>query len=264
VSNNITENHLEFLTNINLINNTIGQNQIELINRLLFINNSINTMALDLTNQILLVNNTIYSAILDVYTSIEFNSDNILGNISLTYEQNDFLTELYKETMFSSLLNWSGVAFNYSLMESRVDVWEFINNYKNQSIEVHLRYQDIIDNLTITAQNSIFQYLPKYDTDYNLWSVEDQEYLDEWQPLPENRTVPFGFYEAEIPFDPEPITNTFLTYLIVILFFVGLSFGALKLYSGAKERKSEVHPELVNLTSKPHKKKQKGVVDNRL
>jgi hypothetical protein len=175
-------------------------------------------MALDLTNQILLVNNTIYSAILDVYTSIEFNSDNILGNISLTYQQNDFLTELYKKTTFSSLLNWSDVAFNYSLMESRVDVWEFINNYKNQSIEVHLRYQDIVDNLTITAQNSIYQYLPKYDTEYNLWSVEDQEYLDEWQPLPENRTVPFGFYEETIPDIPDfNAPNTVLMIVIILM-----------------------------------------------
>ena len=264
VSNNITDNHLEFLTNINLINNTIGQNQIELINRLLFINNSINTMALDLTNQILLVNNTIYSAILEVSTSIDFNSDNILGNISLTYQQNDFLTELYQTTMFSQLLNWSDVAYNYSLMEDRIDVWEFINLNRDDAGIVYLRYNDLIDNLTVSAQNTIEQFLPTEDVEYRVWSVEDQEYLDEWQPLPANRTVPFGFYEAEIPFDPEPITNTFLTYLIVVIFFVGLSFGALKLYSGAKERKNEVPPELVNLTSKPHKKKQKGVVDNRL
>jgi hypothetical protein len=121
--------------------------------------------------------------------------------------------------MFSQLLNWSDVAFNYSLMESRIDVWEFINNYKNQSIEVHLRYQDIIDNLTITAQNSISQYLPKYDTDYNLWSVEDQEYLDDWKPLPENRTVPFGFYEETIPDIPD--FNAPNTVLMIVLILMG-------------------------------------------
>jgi len=242
VSNNITENHLEFLTNINLINNTIGQNQIELINRLLFINNSINTMALDLTNQILLVNNTIYSAILDVSTSIDFNSDNILGNISLTYQQNDFLTELYKETMFSQLLNWSDVAYNYSLMEDRIDVWEFINNYKNQSIEVHLRYQDIIDNLTITAQNSILQYLPKDNTDYNLWSVEDQEYLDEWKPLPENRTVDFGFYEEKIPIDPNPFFMDFVNFSIFVMVIGVIGLLGLFFYFRIRYQQNKLNP----------------------
>jgi len=205
VSNNITENHLEFLTNINLINNTIGQNQIELINKLLFINNSINEMALDLTNQILLVNNTIYSAILDVSTSIEFNSDNILGNISLTYQQNDFLTELYKETMFSQLLNWSDVAFNYSLMEVRIDVWEFINLYKDKAVEVQLKYEGLIETLIVSAQNTVEQYLPSEDVEYRLWSVEDEEYLTDWEELPDTMTVDFGFYEAEVPITPEPI-----------------------------------------------------------
>jgi len=127
-----------------------------------------------------------------------------------------------------------------------------------------LKYQDLIDNLTISAQNTIEQYLPKNDVEYRLWSISNEEYLSDWEPLPENKTISFGFFEEDIPFDPEPITNTFLTYLIVVLFFVGLSFGALKLYSGAKERKNEVPAELVNLTSKTHKKKQKGVVDNRL
>jgi hypothetical protein len=149
-------------------------------------------------------------------------------------------------------------------MEDRIDVWEFINNYRNESVQVLLRYNDLIDNLTVSAQNTIDQYLPNEDVEYRLWSVANNEYLTDWVELPENRTVDFGFYEEEIPFDPEPITNTFLTYLIVVLFFVGLSLGALKLYYSAKERKREVPPELVNLTSKPHRKKVNGVVDNRL
>ncbi|MBA7498735.1 hypothetical protein ES704_01472 [subsurface metagenome] len=214
VSNNITDNHLEFLTNINLINNTIGQNQIELINRLLFINNSINDMVIDLTNQILLVNNTIYSAILDVSTFINFTSDNILGNITLTYQQNDFLTELYKETMFSSLLNWSDVAFNYSIMEDRIDVWEFINNFEDDAIIIHLKYQDLIDNLTVSAQNTILQYLPNEDVEYRLWSIKYKKYLDAWKPLsPENKTVILGYFKLECRLDLFNIKNEILDFI---------------------------------------------------
>ena len=217
VGNNITNNHIELLTNLNLINTTISQNQIELINRLLFINNSVNEMALDLTNQILLVNNTIYSAILDVSVSIDFNSDNILGNISLTYQQNDFLTELYKQTMFSQLLNWSGSAYNYTLMEDRIDVWEFINNYKNESVQILLKYQDKVDNLTVSAQNTIDQYLPKDDVEYRLKSITTGEYLSDWEALPENRSVNFGFFETEVPYDPKPLVFDFTVLLAFII-----------------------------------------------
>ena len=240
VGNNITNNHLELLTNINFINSTIDQNQIELINRLLFINNSINTMALDLTNQIILVNNTIYSAILNVSTSIDFNSDNILGNISLTYEQNDFLTELYQTTMFSSLLNWSDVAYNYSLMEDRIDVWEFVNLYNDQAIEIQLKYGDLIETLTVSSQNTIEQYLPSSDVEYRLYSISDDKYLTEWEELPENKTVSFGFFETEVPYEPEPLItpdliNIFITlaiFISVVMVIVG-SFLYSKIRKGA-------------------------------
>jgi len=260
VSNNITDNHLEFLTNINLINNTIDQNQIELINRLLFINNSINTMALDLTNQILLVNNTIYSAILDVSTSIDFNSDNILGNISLTYQQNDFLTNLYQETMFSQLLNWSGVAYNYSLMEDRIDVWEFINDYRNDSITVFLRYGDLVDNLTITAQNSIEQYLPSEDVEYRLWSVENGEYLTDWEVLPDNKTVNFGFFEEDVPVDPTPIITGYQTMFWFVVFFAFALINTIFLYIKLQRKSNKSYKKFA-----PQKrKKKKGTFNDTL
>ncbi|MHA1502432.1 MAG: hypothetical protein ACTSSB_11330 [Candidatus Heimdallarchaeota archaeon] len=259
VSNNITDNHLELITNLNLINNTIDQNQIELINRLLFINNSINEMVLDLTNQILLVNNTIYSAILDVSTSIDFNSDNILGNISLTYQQNDFLTELYQTTMFSQLLNWSDVAYNYTLMEDRIDAWEFINNYRNDSITVFLKYGDLIDNLTITAQNTLSQYLPSSNVEYRLWSVEQEEYISEWEALPENKTVNFGFFEEDVPIDPSPIIAGYETMFWFVVFFAIALINAIVLYVRLQKKRGKSYKKYV-----PQKKKKKGTFNDSL
>jgi len=220
IGNNITSNHIEMLTNLNLINMTIDQNQIELINRLLLINTTINDLFFDLSNQILLVNDTIYTAVLNLSTSVEFGVDVILGNLSLTYEQNEFLTELYKETMFSQLINWTGAGYNYSIMDDRIDVWEFINNYKNDSIQVFLQYNDQIENLTVSAQNTIEQFLPNQEVEYRLWSVANGEYLTEWTPLPENKTVSFGFYETEIPVDPTPIVNNMMIMFWVFIFFV--------------------------------------------
>jgi len=217
IGNNITENHFELLTNLNLINSTIGVNQIELINSILLVNSTITDLVLELTNQILFVNDTIYTAVLDLSTSVEFGVDVILGNITLTYEQNEFLTELYKETMFSSLLNWSDVAYNYSLMEDRIDAWEFINNYKNQSITVLLSYNEMIDNLTVSAQNTIEQYLPNEGVEYRLWSITDEEYLTEWQELPANRTVDFGFYNETISGTPDWYAPNIILMIVLII-----------------------------------------------
>lgn len=222
IGNNITSNHIELLTNLNLINTTISQNQIELINRLLFINYTMNDVMIELTNQLLFLNGTIYSAILNLSTYVEFGVDMVIGNLTLTYQQNEFLTELYKRTMFSQLLNWSDVAYNYTLMEDRVDAWEFINNYRDQSIQVFLRYQDKIENLTVSAQNTIEQYLPKEDVEYRLWSIENEEYLNEWTPLPDNKTVDFGFYETEVPVTPTPIFEESIFQWIIILIPISL------------------------------------------
>ncbi len=254
IGNNITYNHIEMLTNLNLINTTISQNQIELINRLLFINNTVNDLMFELTNQLLFLNGTIYSAVLNLSTSVEFGVDMVLGNITITYQQNEFLTELYKETMFSQLLNWSGVAYNYTLMEDRIDVWEFINNYRNDSVQVLLRYNDLIDNLTISAQNTIEQYLPNEDVEYRLKSVATGEYLSEWEELPENKTVSFGFYETEVPSDPLPLINAQNMLIWFGIFVIFILFIIIVLYVRFKKEKASIPIELRRFIKQKKKK----------
>jgi len=236
IGNNITSNHIEVLTNLNLINMTIDQNQIELINRLLLINTTINDLFFDLSNQILLVNDTIYTAVLNLSTNVEFGVDVILGNLTLTYQQNEFLTELYKETMFSQLINWTGAGYNYSIMENRIDVWEFINNYNDQAVEVQLRYQDEIETLTISAQNTIEQYLPNEGVEYRLYSLNQSQYLTYWEALPETKTVSFGFYETEIPLIPEPIQLDVVPIVFACVFFGFLAFVGIAIYLKMKYR----------------------------
>lgn len=254
IGNNITYNHIEMLTNLNLINTTISQNQIELINRLLFINNTVNVLMFELTNQLLFLNGTIYNAVLNLSTSVEFGVDMVIGNITITYQQNEFLTELYKETMFSQLLNWSGVAYNYTLMEDRIDVWEFINNYRNDSIQVLLRYNDLIDNLTISAQNTIEQYLPNEDVEYRLKSVATGEYLSKWEELPENKTVSFGFYETEVPSDPRPLINAMNMLVWFAIFVIFILFIIIVLYVRFKKEKASIPIELRRFIKQKKKK----------
>jgi len=264
IGSNITSNYILLNNSINLTNLNINDSRIAMINNLLIINSTISNLISEVYSSVYLINNSIYMAVVDLGTYLGVINNTISGNLSIVLEQNEFLTEIYRMTMFSELLNWTNIGLNTSLLTSQIDVWEFVNHYKNQSVEIHLRYQGLIDNLTVSAQNTMEQYLPGSGVEYREWSVTLQEYVGKWKPLPEDKIVDFGFYETEVPSDPEPITNTFITYLIVVIFLAGLAFGALKLYYSSKERKNEVPPELVNLTSKPHKKKIKGVVDNRL
>lgn len=262
---NITSNYILLNNSIDLTNVNINDSRIAMINNLLLVNNTMSTLIADVYSSVYLVNNSIYTAVVDLGVYLGLINNTINGNLSIVLQMNEFLTDMYQMTLFSELLNWTDIGLNTSLLTSQIDAWEFINHYKNQSVEIHLRYQDIIDNLTVSAQNTLEQYLPMSGTEYREWSVDLQEYIGEWIPLvTENKTVNFGFFEADIPTDVEPITNTFITYLIVIIFCFGLVFGALKLYYNGKERKTEVPAELVNLTVQPHRKKVKGVVDNRL
>ena len=111
---------------------------------------------------------------------------------------------------------------NTTLLTSQIDAWEFINNYCDQSVQVFLKYQDLIENITISAQNTIEQYLPNEDVEYRLWSVAEEEYLNEWTPLPENKTVDFGFYEAEVPIEPTPFFEEAIFQWAIIIIVIAL------------------------------------------
>ena len=264
IGSNITSNYILLNNSINLTNLNINDSRIAMINNLLLINNTISTLIANVYSAVYLVNNSIYTAVVDLGTYLSIVNNTISGNLSIVLEQNDFLTEIYQMTMFSDLLNWTDIGLNISLLTSQIDVWTFVNNYRDQAIEVHLRYNDIIDNLIISAQNTLDQYLPSTGTEYREWSVDLQEYIGEWQPLPENRTVDFGFYEAEIPYDPTKLQNTFFTYIVAILFFVLLSLGSLKLYYSARNQQNPIPPEVMRYMNKRNKKKINGAVDDRL
>lgn len=250
IGNNITNNYILLNNSITLANNNINDSRIAIINNLALINNTISNLISQVYSSVYMINNSIYTAVVDVGTSLSLINNTISGNLSIVLEQNDFLTELYRTTMFSDLLNWTNIGYNSSLIDSQIDVWEFINNYKNQSIEVHLRYQDIIDNLTITAQNSIPQYLPKYDTEYREWSIKDQKYLDEWKPLPENRTIDFGFYEEKVPIDPNPFFMDFVNFSIFVMVLGVIGLLGLFFYFRIRYQQDKLNP-------RTYKKKRK-------
>ena len=220
IGSNITTNYILLNNTLNLMDININDSRIAIINNLLLVNNTISTLIADVYSAVYLINNSIYTAVVDLGTYLSLVNNTIYGNLSIVLQMNKFLTELYQMTMFSELLNWTNIGFNTTLLTSQIDAWTFVNNYINQSIEVHLRYQDIIEKLVISADDSIEQYLPSEDVEYRLWSVDDEKYLDEWEELdPKNKTVNFGFFEMEIPEIPEPLENDDATIISSIMIF---------------------------------------------
>ena len=59
--------------------------------------------------------------------------------------------------------------------------------------------------MTLSAQSFITQYLPTSDVEFRLYSIATGEYLTEWEPLPANKTVDFGFYDIEVPEYPKDV-----------------------------------------------------------
>ena len=237
IGSNITSNFILLNNTLNLIDTNINDSRIAIINNLLLVNNTISTLIADVYSAVYMINNSIYTAVVDLGTYLSIINNTISGNLSIVLEQNEFLTELYRMTMFSELLNWTNIGLNTSLIESQIDAWEFINNYKDQSVQVFLKYQDLIENLTVSAQNTIEQYLPNEDVEYRLWSVKDEEYLNEWAPLPENKTVNFGFYETEVPVTPTPFFEEAIFQWVIIISIIALIIVSVYfLYNSIKKK----------------------------
>ncbi len=236
IGNNITSNFILLNNTLNLIDTNINDSRIAIINNLMLVNNTISTLIADVYSAVYMINNSIYTAVVDLGTYLSLMNNTIYGNLSIVLEQNEFLTELYQMTMFSELLNWTDIGLNISLLTSQIDVWTLINNYKNQSIEVHLKYQELIEKLTIVANGFRDQWLPIKDVEYNLWSVKDQKYLDEWKEFDvKNKTVDFGFFEADLPPDPEDYVKDYMVIFVMFTLLMVAFVAAVLLRRKAKE-----------------------------
>ena len=250
---NITSNYILLNNSISLTNTNINDSRIAIINNLLLVNNTMSTLISDVYSAVYLINNSIYTAVVDLGTYLSLMNNTIDGNLTVILSQNEFLTEMYQMTMFSDMLNWTNIGLNTSLLTSQIDVWTLINNYKNQSIEVHLRYQDLIEELTISADDLLRQYLPATGVEYRLWSVELQEYVDGWEEMPDDMVIDFGFYETEVPIVPRPLDADLLVFVAFVTIIAVGSVICIIIWSYGKSSKEDV-PEEVRL--KYRKKKQ--------
>ena len=207
-------------TQLNFISNNISDIFIWIDTNFTSLQNNITTSFIDLSTDVYLINDTIYTAVIGVEASLNIINTTISGNLSLAIQQNAFLTSLLQLTLFSDLLNWTDASYNTTFIEDQIDVWTIINDFRNTSAIIELLYNNITDSLLLSAQSTIEQYLPAEGVEYRVWSVEDEKYLDDWQPLPDNMTIDFGFFEEIVPDIPDfYIDDMWLQIILIIVIF---------------------------------------------
>jgi len=213
----IDSNQLEVLTQFSIVNSNITNYSIDIMNNILAVNSTISNLITDLSSNIFLVNDSIYTAILNSTSVLSIDNTQILGNLTITFQQNEFLTNILRNALFSDLLNWTGVGYNYSIIEDQIADFEFVNNYRTDSIELILEYQNITETMILGAMESLSIILPDEDVFYRVKSISTGEYLTEWDEIDEN-LIDIGFYEEIIPATPEDVKLEITNYLQIALF----------------------------------------------
>jgi hypothetical protein len=253
IGDDINSNQIEILTQYSILASNITNNSLDIINNLYLVNNSISNLTADLTNNVLLMNNTIYTAMVNISQNLALDSNNILGNLSITFQQNEFLTEIYKKTIFNDLLyngfNWSAIGYNYSQFTNYVEEYSFVNNYINQSLELFLRYQNTIQSMEIGVGGQLPPItLPSSGVDYRIKSTATGEYLTDWEDLT-NTTIPIGETNYVIPATPAEIRLEIKDYLLVALFGV-VALSAMAILYIKTKAQLDVTPESHHKTKK--------------
>lgn len=252
IGDDINSNQLEILTQYSILASNITNNSLDIINNLYLVNNSISNLTADLTNNVLLMNNTIYTAMVNISQNLAIDSNLILGNLSITFQQNEFLTELFKKTMFSDLLfdglNWSAIGYNYTQVENYIKNYPILNQYRNESVELLLRYQNQIQSMSLAALESATQFLPNTNVDYRVKSMATGEYLTEWEAVTgENITI--GWYNETISATPAEIRLEIKDYLLVALFGV-VGFSAMAVLYIKTKAQLDANPDSAHKTKK--------------
>lgn len=244
LSSEIDLNQLEILTQFSIISSEISNSSTDIINSIIAVNSSICNLTNELINSVFLINNTIYTAVLNTTTAIQLQNNLILGNLWITYQQNEFLTDILKHTLFSELLDWSGVGYNYSLIADQIETVSVINNIKNESIKVLFEYQNEIEEQILGALNILDMNLPKTGVKYRIYSVANQSYLTEWEDIPDNKTISWGEYEEVIPATPEDVEtemNDWILAIEVLGMIAGIAIAIILVMVKKLNPKTKIH-----------------------
>ena len=232
-------NVLSNITNLNTTINTqflVIQSQINTFSTnittiLASFENNITTQISELSQSVYLVNNSIYTAIATLEQSLEIDNNQITGNLSILIGMNEYLTQIYQNTIFSNLLNWTDVYNNETYIDNQIWDITFDNEYRNQTIVYVIRHEDdreTTESIIVSPQNPVNLYIPREDIEYKITDLNGTV-LQDWDDLEndvEDYHISFGYYEKEGVVSLRAIS--FVDYIVsiglIVLIVVGFVF----------------------------------------
>jgi len=225
IENDIASNYILLNNSIDMVNNNITDARLAILNNVALVNNSISSLITAISTDVYLVNNSIYTAITALDTSLTISNNSIMGNLTVMLGMNEYLTQLYQSTMFSELINWTDAYRNSTFIENQIDTWEFVNNYKNDSIRLWFKYEGLTESIILGAQETLSHILPKENVNYRVTSLATGEEIQGWDALDNSSLkLEFGFYEEDIKLSDITVEyNEWVALLItVVTFFVAV------------------------------------------
>jgi len=235
VNSSINSQLIDISAQVSNINSTM-LTQFTLINASVYeVGNWVNSSFTSLNASVYLINNSIYNAINVLSVDLTLLNNTMNSSITTLLVNSEYLTEIYQRATFPQFLNWSK---QYNITDELLYL-PFINQFKNDSMEILLRYQGEIERLRVTAQNQIEKYVPKVGTEYRVWSVEKQEYLSEWEDIDSTtENITMGFWEAEVPVEIESVDQSGWWLFGIFAFFI--IFVSAGLYLKARASPPEI------------------------
>lgn len=222
-------------TTLTAIANNITTFYIYQQNAFMVLQNNINFSFVQLNTSIYLCNNSIYTAVNALSAQLININNTVSGNLTLIITLNEYLTHLFQYCFWSDFLDWQNATHDVGYLENQIATVRMLNNYRNESLQVHFRYLNMTESLIVGAQETVDQMMPVTGVEYRVQSVNTGQYLTEWTGVPANQTIDLGYYNETIPATPEQIRLEIQDYLMVALFATVTLAAVSVLYIKAKQ-----------------------------
>jgi hypothetical protein len=219
--------------------------------------NNINFSFVELNASVWLVNNSIYTGVNALSASLSNINNTVAGNLTWLIQFSPELTAIYTNTLFAENLTWSS---DPDVVRAQTELYTILNNYRNQSAELQVKYGTEIKSFYLGAQDTFTQAMLNYSQfpmQYRVIDASNGQLLEPWKPVT-GKNISVGFYDEVVPATPDQIRLEIKDYLMMALFGVVICAVIAVLYLKTKadlesipesKRKKQERPGVINHTS---------------
>jgi hypothetical protein len=197
------------------------------------ISNDINTSFTELNNSIFLTNNSIYTGVQIIEANLVNMENNITGTFTQQLALNPELTAILVKTYFSEYLNWST---NATELRNQIDTYNFVNNFRNESLMLQLEYQNKIQNMSIERTPLNLDILNQ-GVKYRVTFANGTE-LNDWEDLSEKK-IEFGNYTEILPATPADLNAEYNDWILVVSVLISIAIASVIVVLLVMQRQSK-------------------------